>query len=375
MSLIDVPGGLVLPPSIRRPGGPASISGLTIDNVGEKLSMHFQAPKSGEVSKIHFRTGGIGSAGNVGCNIKLETLTADVPDGTLQDVGAPSSVAFTFIGTGVGNHDNQSVEATLDGTATVTQGEWLAATWEITSQDAGGDTVAIMYMADNQDDWLYTGARDTGTGYAKNTNAFSPLVSLEYDDGSRPPILNSFPADNAGSTSRNSGDADRFVGAKFQLPHRARLWGCWLYAKITEDFNILVLGTDGDSGSPLATLSVNGGFTKNTAHEIAQMVLPAVTLERNTDYYLIVQPTTGNDVLTNFFTFVDEAQHNGMPLGTNWVFVQNKGANDPPTQASHWDVGTGGSDNLKRFLGGLIIDAVEVGGLLNHPGTSGGANG
>jgi hypothetical protein len=312
---------------------------LLIDAADEKAAFIVQAPKTGTISKIGFRTGTVTLGATV--DVRLETVdaTTGTPSGTLW---AANTNALQLI---LATDDNAWFLPTLIAGASVTKGDVLAVVIANPAVSFGTLNVATIISTAIIAEFPYN-ALYTGT-WAKGVAA--PVLALEYSDGSYEEILGAFPWSAISETAYNSGSTPDERGLRFNFPFPVQVAGFWAWLVWAEDCTVKLY--DYDDSTVLLSLSVDKDNQSNPATKQRNLFYfsSKVSLLPDKSYILSLLPSTTTNATLNQFSVNTAAIMDGMDGGQNCHLATR-------TDAGSWTFTT-----TQRPLMGLIIDAFDNG--------------
>ncbi len=328
------PGGLWVPPwHVFGPTGVAiSFSGHQMDASTEHVAFILKVPKTGTLDQFEFMTGSIATFPGNGlrCSFQDVDLTTGQHDGTVDQhrVIAASPGANTWVSPGLITSDG-----TDTGTKrTVTAGEYLACVIDfnptyttgsvfINTAGSGGHSYATPYSVAN-------GVKQSSTNI--------PLLALKYNDGSYVPIQGVYPFATHSSDVYNNGSTPDECGLIFRFPVAVKVGGCWLRADMDGDSDIVLYDSDGTT--PLSTVSTDLNVRGNTTATICFLPFASeVQLAANTDYRLVLKPTTATSGSLFWFA-VNSTAHLAMVAGSafHWTERTDAGAWSQTTTRMPW---------------------------------------
>jgi len=315
-----------------------------------------------------------GSVPNYTLSIQGVT-SARKPDGTIKGGGSPASVVTSSFSAGYN-------EFSLANTYTPSAGEQLALVITNSAADAGNNiTIATGYTAnvggaaaqggpfgvestDGGSNWAHTVTSQKCTAFGVRYNSAADTLyvpwCLPYD---------SIDAEVSGWIS--SGDP-LYKGSLWTPEYGCRLIGARMVIRVgdTSDFNVKLF--EGSNTTPVLTRTVEGdvGLYTSGGFYIATIGLGPYTLAASTAYRLVVQPTTTN-AFSGCFS-VGFASDEALTSSIGKIYKTTS-----PSSISWTDYDNGG-DGYAAFPVCPVIDQIDVaasGGLLVHPGMSGGMRG
>jgi hypothetical protein len=328
------------------------IIGYTINNAttaNKVAAATFQAPASGDITKVIFRTSTVTQCTN-GVSVSIQALDASGnPDGT------PIGTAKT--GIAVAASTTYEVSDTL--TATVVKGTWYAAVVEFTSF-AAGDSLNIVSQSNETS---YYGIpyvnHYTASAWAKSRYpAFCGIGygATYYDIGSALWFTNSEVSYHSGTGSFNR------YGLRFQLPYPTTAIGCWWMGYCAAGANYTI-------GIGAETVAVDGDVRATGSSRQHHRILfsTPVAIAKDTAYKLIIYPTTTNAITLTCLDVGAVGRLDCLPCGQAFYRVKNLdgGADTEETTirplmgiiTNQFDDGTAapGSGGGLPILGGSIV--------------------
>jgi len=325
--------------SVKNFGG-TSLSTKTLDASTDKLAYVFQIPKSGNVTKIGFRT----STVTVADTLKITLQTVDSsgnPTGTLYGGSALVTQAAPA--------SNTWYEVTLGTPAAAIQGDVVAAVIEFNSYVAGNLQITIhadgpKFPFINQND---------AAAWAHQSGGI--IMSLGYDDGSYG-MNNTLPITAFTSQAYNSGSTPDERALKFSIPVTCRVCGASINIATAAGANFDVVLYDTDGTTVLASVSMDGDVKGGTAMNRMVVYFPTpVTLTAGASYRLSVKPTTANSVTVIEMTVNNAAYLEAIPGGTTCIL------------STRTDAGAWSDTTTIRPKQGLIIDQLDDGSNSETP--------
>lgn len=220
MALVNVPPFILAPPIFSS----NTLTSTLLDASGEYESFYVVVPKTGNISRVHFRAGAKTSDGD-GLRIRLETATETappaVPSGTLY--GGMTEITIASVTASGWNRSGAA------GTpAAATAGDRIFVKF---LSPAG--TTCNLNIASRPGNWnlnltpggiqsAYAVTNVTGSNVAAGTGF---AIALEYDDGTVYMMPNCVPISALTTTSFNSGSTPDEVGNLIVMPYRCRVIG------------------------------------------------------------------------------------------------------------------------------------------------------
>jgi hypothetical protein len=344
MTFVKLSDNILMPTIPRGISGLPSFTNSAMNVQGERHGILFQAPKSGNIRKIGWRSGTTMNASNV-FSLRVETVSLDTgyPSGTLWGTNTEKT-GITGLAT------STYYEETLDADATVSFGDLMAVV--ITCTTLVGNSSASVYSdGAGTAELLPACFRYTGT-WGSNLNG-TPILHVEYDDGSIEQITGVFPIDSVTSTPISSTSNPRMTGNKIRLPYKAKIDGAWLWTDTDSDMEVRLYNTSGtilgkvelDKDVPAATTGIGYYFA---------LFDSPVELEANTDYYIMYIALDTINCATYDISALDASVMAGaMPAGSTMTRVTTSTAT--PTSSSDF---TG--DDTRQTCIGIIMSEIDI---------------
>ena len=301
---------------------------LTIDATAEKVGIVMQVPKTGNWRTIYFHLSDVTGT---------HTLRYSV-----QGLGTDGNPNGTIAASGTGTAANGWFSLTLSADHAVTRGDFIAVVCDFSAYTSGGVGVTTA----NIQDFLFPYCTHFTAAWAKQGR--SGCVAIAYDDGTFACIPGVYPLAISDLTY-NSGSTPDEAGLIFQLPYPCKVLGMNVTIRqITglPDFDLY----DSDGTTVLQTCSItDADFTNGTTGTYQVIFDSSSTLSANTNYRLVMKPTTASNVRLVYGDAPTAASLDGMPGGQQFHWTQR-------TNAGAWTETT-----TRRPLIGLLLDANDDG--------------
>jgi len=286
MTMQLVPG-IFFPPHFYGPTASApSFTSFLLNASGMKYAVIFNIPKTGNIRKIHFRTGSVTTGRDTDCRLETVDATTGNPSGTLKGTNANATVVAASI---TANVWVTSPAFTAD--CAVTIGDLVAVVLVPTSTpnfNVNGFTVGTSGVRIPYTDGY------NGTTWTKATDHI-PGIAIEYDDGSFYFIPNTMPASAVNTHTFNNGSTPDEHALKFKTLGKMRLTGLWLWGDTDGDFDIVVYDSNGTS--VLSTTSIDKDNRQGTGIGHHFFTLAAsVVLSANTFYRISIKPSSSTSL-------------------------------------------------------------------------------
>jgi hypothetical protein len=359
MAFQTILGGMELPGIPASSDAGPQIGVLTsslINASNEKFAMMVQAPKTGNIRKVLWATGPVTTGATL--DIRLETITATtgMPSGTLWGTNTNGAQVVADA------DDNKSFATQLTADAAVTRGQLIAVV--IANPVASFGNMNIGAANNDQDHDVPYAALYTGSWTKFEVGV---VCGFEYDDGTVVPIPGTLAPTTNDITvvSLNSGTTPDTAGLRFRVPFKCRVTGCWVLMIGLGDCTIRLVSSayhQANATGILATYTHDKDLRNSTTANLVFRVIfdQTVTIEANTDYRLIVEPSTVTNDSIYVFDVNSLVHLDGFPGGRDFHYTTAK----DPTGDGSWTNHNSGT--FKRPMMGLLIDAIDV--------SAGGAN-
>lgn len=320
-------------------------SSLLIDAAGEKVALIFEAPEDGDITAYTFRIAAAAVAGNVDARIETVDAATGEASGTLFATNTNATVAISTA--------NTYYTATLTAPATVTRGQRIAI---VLANLTGSYAIATL---GEQSGFPY--ASHFTTVWTKQS--VMPVLNVSYG-GTHYPIPWVFPG-LITSFTFNSGSGFDENGVLFTAPFSARVCGVYAYVDADGDCEVVIYNS---ADTVLATAALDKDVRMSAAGNAHNLLLTNdVMITEGEQYRVVLKPSTTTNVALFTWTVADNA-YDALFSGSNWQ------------QTVRGDAGAWNNTGTARPMLGLLIDGIEVGGgsgggLITHPGMSGGMRG
>jgi hypothetical protein len=340
MALTDI-GMIAWPPWATQAANVGALP-MLLDAASEKAAMILEAPKTGNIRKIHFATGTVTTGATMDVRIETVDAATGYPTGTLWATN-------TNVSHVINNTDDNVwlTTAALTSDAAVTQRDLLAVV--IVNPAVSAGNLNIQAYSHWQSGRPYTALYTTS--WAKS--ATTPAILLEYSDGTYGKIIASDAAMN--STNAGSTSATLYRGIEITLPFRGRAIGCWAHMRrqtASGTWTWKLYAADGTTS--LATMTMDTDqFARDNPDNRMLLFPAAVTLEANTKYWL-AGTSDGTSNLTIYYqVYTSAALRNATaPVGAAVSWSQATS----PTGTGDW------ANTATRIPAmGLIFDQIDLG--------------
>ena len=333
--------GMLFPEPAAMAGAQSS-NNFLIDAASEAVAFIFQAPKTGSIDAIGFCTGTVTTGATV--DVRLETVSTTTGDPTGTLVGTTTNGAQVILGT----DDNIYFLTVLTLAASVTKGDILAAVIVNPAVSVGNLNI-ISYGDGVGSNFPY--CDHFTAAWAKTASA--PLVTIRYNDGSYAHMPNSYGMSTTVTLSSNavqfnSSSTPDEIGMIFQFPFACAVDGCWVWLDLDNAADIVLYDSDGTTA--LATVSADPDIRSTAAAGVFYFEFTsAITLTKDTNYRIVVKPTTTSNVTLQYFEVGTAAAMDAHPGGQELHYT---------TRA---DAGSWTETTTRRPFMGLKISSLDDG--------------
>lgn len=349
MALVDVP-----PFNAWAWGAFLAHTNVSLSATNTRFAWVVEAPKTGNIRKLYWRTGTVTTSQSITWSMQDPSTTTGFPDGTADQSVTRASIA-----------SNTWYTETFSADRAVTAGDPLSfvVEWTSTTGTADISVVSSPEYAGNYLAAFVSGAWQKGLA---STNR--GLVGyLEYDDGSVAPIY-SWSIGIATNTDFNNAGTYREYGLYFRPQVGLRVIGIGWDGRSGGDLDLVLYAANGTTVLASKSLDKDIVFSATATNNFA-LFSSKVTLTAGTWYHAMVKPTSATNVRINWLDTNASAALAAQPFGFGADgYLARKDGSNVLTYVQ----------TSKPWVW-LICDAIEVGsaggGLLTHPGMTGGLNG
>jgi hypothetical protein len=357
--------GIVIPPI---PYDTSALSFLTstfvIDAADEKVAIICQAPKTGSIRKVIWRTGTVTTGATLDVRIETVSTSTGMPTGTLWGTNTNGSQVVSAGST--------VYETQLTSDASVTKNDIIAIVIANPSVSFGNMQIVSLAGYSNTGNFPYMATYTSSwSGYS---GTYQLVFLLEYSDGSYAYQPHNSFASSITSTTFSSSTNPNHRALRFRLPCKVRVGGLWAQADMDGDMDLLLVADnwDGTNGNALARVVLDKDIRYGTSARAGRyMLTSSVELAADTTYRVVIKPTTTTSLTSYHYSLGSNAQFAVTEMG---IEAYLSTANNPTGSESWTDTTTA------RIMAGLILDGFDDGasaggGLLTHPGMAGGMRG
>jgi hypothetical protein len=329
---------------LETPFFPGTVANTVLDANSEATAFVFQAPKTGTIDRVGFRTATVTTGDTVTVSLQAVDASTGNPTGTLFGTNTSGTQVISA------SDDNVWFEVTLTAGASVTRGDVLALVVALPSSGSTGNMQITRAQTPFLTQFPY-GSNFTGGSWAKTTQG-AGCGALRYSDTTWPYTLGMFPIASGNgpfgqSNSFSSSSTPDERGSKITMPFPCKVTGSWARASGTTagDFTMKLYDA---SNTLLASKTFDGDYNPVAGGVVWYLFDTEVTLAAGDVVRITKLPTT-----TTATTIQDMTYPTGLasasPLGATHVHTFR-------TDAGSW---TDVTD--KSTLCGLILSALDNG--------------
>lgn len=331
--------------------------------------------------KIHFLAGSSTFA-NAGTTLRIGVQDVDAANGPPARGDGTFDAYVDMVGSpGTITSNSWTTVSIANGSKTVNHGTLYSVAFDMSSRGGTDSVRALCFQS---------GGPSAGTapchmpqvclvtsGPTFTRQSCVPNVVIEFDDGTLGFLDGGFISSNTAfaTTSFDSGSTPDEYALIFQLPVPVTVDALMAIIQLDEvdssAFDLILYSDPLGSPSAIDTISVDPNMSvQDGVQRRFLLTLPtARNLTANTNYAVAIRPTTANNVTLQSYSVATANHWKGHPLGTSCYMATRSdqtGAFTPTTTS--------------RIFAGVRIAKVDDGagsgggGMLRHPGMSGGLN-
>lgn len=341
---------LTYPSNNHFAGNMASVTNATIADTNDKLAFMLTVPKTGTLARIGFLTGLTGFTTAADISVRIETISAKLPTGTLYDANGTGSVTSPVGATWYRPQINGATGIT------VTKNDRIAV---VLSCPSGSPNLTIVRKLGSLGDGYGSVQMATwATSWTENAGDLPPFA-IEYSDGSCPNIgacpinaLTTTRSFHQGTTGTTTGDE---CGLRMTLPFGGNCIGVQAcvdmigFPKYCLYSGTTLIASTPDYGQNL--------FNRTTGQMAQYYWTTPVALSAGQPYTVTLRPynISTNSVLAE--STIDQA-----------AYLEALGLDPTDGQTSRVDLGAWEAVNSLRVpMLGLLFDSVASGGGRGRP--------
>lgn len=287
-------------------------AGTTIDASGEYDAYIFEAREDMVVDRVGFKPNA--ATGSPTAELRIETVSAGVPSGTLWNAAGGGSTGTT------GTLSTSSMNVTtLAAAATISKRQIFAVvikyatgtSFVTTAMSRGGLNDGVTTMP-------YKVTNVTGSAVASVVNSIPLILGSSSTNFYRLPAC--YPITAVGTINPASNGVERAVCLRFQLPFKCRIIGARALVTsvgTTEDFSMGIYTDAGSEVSSSMTTFAAASYYPAGGASIEALFDNSVTPTINTWYRLVYQPDTTLACTINYATLEDANHAKAIMRGLN----------------------------------------------------------
>lgn len=357
MTLVSLSSPIHWPGNLGSTGGSPGVgASSSLDAAGEYVSYVFVARENMVVSHVGFRAGT--ATGSPTAEVRIETIdpATGLPSGTLW-------ATDTNLTTGTLTANTWTLQA-LTASATISKGSAFCV--KIAYASGTNFTIGIF----NNSNFFYQSnfpyiVNNTGTPTKTVMNNFAALLALGSSSTAFYQVYGSFPyTSTTGGAFNNTNSAKR--GMRFTLPMDCRIVGIrWYNSSSVGDYNAVIFD---DAGAELSSSSTafEGDLTAASANAAMTVFLdnPVIGSAGST-YRAVIEPSSATNVTVNAYVLPSADYLGACPAGAMAHYTTF-------ATATWTDSATSTIPMMDILIDQIDDGAGSGGGMLRHPGMSGG---
>jgi len=362
MAIVILPGGGGFYPS----PWPSSNNAPGYDQIALTASTHKYAGihrvrKTGTLDRFEFRVGtvAINAGSQVRCSFQDPSLTTGHPDTTqdqFRDIAGSlfSSNAWMFPSAGNGAMTSDGTDGGSKRSVSTATKDRICCVIEYSTFTAA-DSVQVsghqFGTPSGLGNYPFTDA-DLGAGYVKQSG-HQPNMVLKYSDGTYEafsPVL--WPVKAINTVTFSNASNPNHIGQYFNFPYPVHIRGTWVW--VDPDGNFDIKRYRESDGAVMDQLTGTYGVDKDELQsqvDVKSFWPLDATLAANTNYVLMVVPTSATSVSVFSGDVNAAALMDAIPGGQNWQYATCQG--EPSSPASFTKTST------RRLLMGLEVDGFD----------------
>jgi len=365
MAIVDIPT-IAYPPYFGAYGTSA-----TLDAAEEFVVQVIRFPKTGTLRRVGLRFASVNtgytivvSLEKVGSTVAQPVATTNAAK-TLYTTGSESAQITSGLTSDTVNY----IEINGSTGVSVTAGDLVAITVRLIAVTGIGLNVSVPASANGMETYNGSFYSATYLGGTWANVASSPVISLIYSDGFCP-LENTTPPCNASNLLYNSASTYPYTGIRVSYPFKCRVTSMRFHCDVDGDCEVIVYDSDEYTvmSGPISMSSLQRG---STGARWMNVIFPTkLTFEADTNYRVIVRPTTTTNIFLTGWSLVDDATYQAIDsfIEKDRVIMTQRAT--APSSGDHTWV-----DTVGKYVIQLTIDGLDAGGVLTGPGMNGGING
>lgn len=347
MALRDVGGVNLVPGLIARAESAPVIVQSILDAGGELCGAVIQIPKTGNISKIGFRTVAVTVSDAIKVSLQTVDETTGRPTGTLIHADAYGIQASVST--------NTTYWVSLQNPVAVTKSNTpIAIVVEFNSYVSGNLRIISAIRGFPSADIRFPYAFQF-LGSAWTFLDDSPNLGLEYDDGEIKPMVLAFPAIATSTISWDTNNNPDRIGLRVSVPYNCRVSGIFALIDLDGDADIEIYDSDGITVSETISLDKDIRSSATNGVFFIYLVTP-IELTKDTFYRVIVHPTTGTNIVIYYLDVTNDGAVEAMNAIDGGVNMHYTTCDGSPSAEGDWT-----QTATRRPLIGLMIDQLDDG--------------
>lgn len=276
-----------------------------MDADGEKVGVPLNIYHAGDITKIHFMTETVTEGDTILLSLQDDS-GAGVPDGTPDESGTQVIADVD---------DNTWFTVTLDSARTVARGDIV---WVVLEYNSYVDGNLNIRLLNGLPAFLGSHARlNTAAAWSANSGGETGNFIIEYDTGIEYNPMMIPVTSCATTTSLTTATNPDEIGNYFSLPYPATIIGGRWNGRHTGDAQIVLYADDGTQLATTNTLDEDLTYTADLTG-FGGYFTSSYNLVANTNYRLVLKPTTGTSVRFWYCTANAAGDFAQINNGTTW---------------------------------------------------------
>ena len=319
--------------------GSPGFSNYTINEDADRVALIFRARRAMTISQVLFRTGSTVTDGG-SLDVRIETVTVAAA------VMSPSGTLWATNTAGASNPAPHVVSTvytvTLTANATIAAGDLVAVVIQRTSGSTANMTISGLSQVPRTLRIPATMTKDGAGAWASQDSHLA--FGIHNATGSVWEFIHDWilPIDTSQvATSWNSGTSVTHRGLYFRIPYKRVLGGITTRLILAASSNYVVKVADESVTDPsLMTTAATIDGDATTAYNGGEHYIPfstTVTIEKDTWYRVVIEPTTTTSITMHEFTVANAAHMRAVPGGLDsYLTVRTSGTWAETTTRRPW---------------------------------------
>lgn len=336
----------------------------TLDAAGEKIAWVLQIPAAGTLTQVAVAFGTV-TTGDSAFSVRLETIDGSTgyPSGTLYATNSNGTINVSS------SDDNVLKECDINGGTGVTVAKDTAAV--VFGLSDTGPSLGLKYFAGLGSNFPYSVDYGITSAGAWTKGSYTPNIAMKIDGVWYVPYGCFL---GPAYTSESVNASGKECGIIINMPVKARIKGIVLQLAVAAGADWkCILYSDPTGSSPVAELTgpiIDGDLKKDTNGRMYFYDFgSSFVLQASTDYALVIQGQTSNTLTLNTISFADTTYSSLFHGGANNIMCSRTSASGAFTLT------TTRAPLIQGTFDQFDDGAGTGGGLLTHPGMTGGMRG